>query len=407
MKKFILILSVISASIFLNACHNHAEDEHGHSHDEVATGTEGEEHHEDVNEVVLSAAQLEIIDVQYGSLEKKQLTATMKANGFLKVPNQNRASITSIMSGIVKQIYVQPGDFVKKGQVIATISNTTFVILQEEFLATKSKIVLANLELKRQIELQVGYAGASKNLQAAEAEMEALQTRSASLKKQLEMVGIQSNQLTNDNIRSEISITSPISGAISHIMVNIGDFVSAQNPVADVVDNSRLHVDLFVYEKDLAKLKVGQIIHFTLTSNPVKEYDAEIHAISNTFEANMKAVSVHAEVRGNKAGLIDGMNISALISLEDAVSNAVPNSAIVSHEGQDYILIVQEEQHEGQVLEAGALEFIRIPIIKGTSDLGYSEIASLQELPPKAKIVTNGAFFILAKMTNHGEGHSH
>jgi membrane fusion protein, heavy metal efflux system len=409
MRKFIQILTVISASIFLSACHNHdhEEDGHGHSHDAEVTDGHSDTHQEDAIEVVLSKEQLEIIDVQFSSMEKKQLTATLKANGFLKVPNQNRASITSLMNGIVKNIYVQPGDFVKKGQTIATISNTSFVELQENFLTTKSKIVLANLALKRQLDLQVGNAGAAKNLQAAEAELEALQTRMASLKKQLEMIGIQGNQLTNDNIRSEISITSPISGAISHILVNIGDFVDAQNSVADVVDNSRLHVDLFVYEKDLSKLKVGQLIHFTLTSNPVKEYDAEIHAISNTFEKNMKAVSVHAEVSGNKAGLIDGMNISAIISLEDAVSNAVPNSAIVSHEGQDYILIVQEDQHEGEILAEGSLEFVRIPIIKGTSDIGYSEIATLQEIPSNARIVTNGAFFILAKMTNQGEGHSH
>jgi cobalt-zinc-cadmium efflux system membrane fusion protein len=40
-----------------------------------------------------------------------------------------------------------------------------------------------------------------------------------------------------------------------------------------------------VYEKDLQKLKVGQTIHFTLTNNPGKEYDADVYAISNTFEA--------------------------------------------------------------------------------------------------------------------------
>lgn len=408
MKKFLLILYTIITSICINACHQHHEEtDHGHEHDSPALDSHSDEDHEDAHEVVLSKEQLDIIQVAFCAMEKKQLSATIKANGFLKVPNQNRASITSLMSGIVKQIYVQPGDFVKKGQAIASISNTSFVILQEDFLATQSKIVLANLELNRQIELQVGNAGSLKNLQTAEAELAALQTRAASLKKQLEMVGIQTNQLTNNNIQTSINIPSPITGAISHIVVNIGDFVDAQNAVADIVDNSRLHVDLFVYEKDLSKLKVGQLIHFTLTSNPVKEYDAEIHAISNTFEKDMKAVSVHAEVSGDKTGLIDGMNISALISLEEAISDAVPNSAIVSNEGQDYIVIVQEVLHEGEILEEGSLEFVRIPVIKGTSDLGFSEIKVLQAIPPNARIVSNGAFFILAKMTNQGEGHAH
>ena len=57
----------------------------------------------------------------------------------------------------------------------------------------------------------------------------------------------------------------------------------------------------------MQKLKVGQTIHFTLTNNPEKEYDADVYAISNTFEQNTKAVAVHAMVKGNKQGLIDGI----------------------------------------------------------------------------------------------------
>jgi multidrug efflux pump subunit AcrA (membrane-fusion protein) len=193
-----------------------------------------------------------------------------------------------------------------------------------------------------------------------------------------------------------------------------------------------------VYEKDLQKLKVGQTIHFTLTNNPGKEYDAEVYAISNTFEENTKAIAVHAKVKGDKQGLIDGMSITALVSLENATVDAVPTNAIVNHEGQDYIFIVtdahsEEEHHEekeitghqhdehghehsekeeehqedGEHHEEEGTTFEKIPIRKGTTDLGYSEITLLKEIPANSKVVVNGAFFILAKMNNKGEGHAH
>ena len=215
-------------------------------------------------------------------------------------------------------------------------------------------------------------------------------------------------------------------------MVNIGSYVDANNPIAEIVDNSQLHLDLYVYEKDLQKLKVGQTIHFTLTNNPGKEYDADVYAISNTFEQNTKAISVHAMVKGDKQGLIDGMSITALVSLENATVDAVPTNAIVNHEGQDYIFIVtdahKEEEHhseketaehkhdesghqhsekeEPEHKEEGTT-FEKIPIRKGTTDVGYSEITLLKEIPAKSKVVVNGAFFILAKMNNKGEAHSH
>ena len=64
------------------------------------------------------------------------------------------------------------------------------------------------------------------------------------------------------------------------------------------------------------------------------------------------------------------------------------------------------EQEEGAT-EEGTTTFERIPVVKGTSDIGYSEITLLKDIPANAKIVTKGAFFVLGKMTNAGEGHAH
>lgn len=388
--------------------------------------------HENSYTATLTAEQMKSIKIELGSIEKKQLTASLKANGILKVPNQNKANVTASLGGVIKSILVQTGTTVGKGQVIATISNNSFITLQEEFLSIYSKTELAQLEFTRQKELQQGNATALKNLQSAEAELKILKAKKASLQKQLEQIGINTAVLSSENIQSVVNITSPISGSISNVMVNIGSYVDANNPIAEIVDNSQLHLDLYVYEKDLQKLKVGQTIHFTLTNNPGKEYDADVYAISNTFEQNTKAIAVHAMVKGNKQGLIDGMSITALVSLENATVDAVPINAIVNHEGQDYIFIVtdahKEEEHHSKTEtaehkhdESGhqhsekeepehkeeGTTFEKIPIRKGTTDVGYSEITLLKEIPISSKIVVNGAFFILAKMNNKGEAHEH
>ncbi|MBK8280495.1 MAG: efflux RND transporter periplasmic adaptor subunit, partial [Saprospiraceae bacterium] len=53
-------------------------------------------------------------------------------------------------------------------------------------------------------------------------------------------------------------------------------------------------------------------------------------------------------VKGNKQGLIDGMTITALVSLENATVDAVPSDAIVNHEGADYIFIVNDTHSEDE-----------------------------------------------------------
>ena len=398
-----LILFTIAAF----SCHNHThESDHAHDH-----GAAQDTHHEAESMVYthLSPAQMASIGLETGQTEKKQLTASIKANGFLKVPNQNKATATAMLGGIVTAIQVQAGTTVQKGQSLVTISNPAFISLQEEYLTTQESVQMAQTELHRQKELQQGNANALKQVQAAESELKKLQTRKASLQKQLELIGINAAMLTPDQIRSTINIVSPIKGAISEVNVNMGSYVDANASIAEIVDHSQLHLDLYVFEKDLSKLKVGQIIHFTLTNYPGREYDARIFGVSNTFEPETKAIAVHAEVQGDKHGLIDGMSITALISLDQATVNALPVDAFVNYQGKDFIFIQTERPASVTLLpeETEDVFFKKIPISKGTTEVGYSEVTFLEAIPDNAPIVMKGAFFLMAKMTNQGEAHEH
>jgi hypothetical protein len=121
--------------------------------------------------------------------------------------------------------------------------------------------------------------------------------------------------------------------------------------------------------------------------------------LGSSFEGESKAVTVHARVQGNKTGLIDGMNVTAVISLNQATVPAVPSEAIITVEGQDYIF-AQTAIKEPKEKE---IAFERVPVAKGTSDVGYTEITLLKEIPKGSKIVVKGAFFVSAKMTNKEE----
>ncbi len=389
---------------------------------ETATTEEGHtDEHANTNTAILTDEQIKSIGIELGVIEEKQLTASLKTNGVLQVPNQNKASVNSLYSGVIKSLLIQPGNYVRKGQTIATIANPDFIQAQSEYLSVNSKIVLAELELKRQRDLNAGNAGALKNLQAAETELRTLGTLKSTLEQQIKLMGINPERLSNGKLISVLSISSPISGVVSNVIVKMGSFVDVSTPVAEIVDNSQLHLDLFVYEKDLPKLKNNQLIHFTLTNNPGKEYDAQIYSLGSSFEGESKAVTVHAKVQGDKTGLIDGMNITAVISLENQTLPAVPTEAIVNVAGQDYIFMVSEQHGEEEYkmdsvkhdvkTEAGhkdekGITFERIPVAKGTTDVGYTEITLLKEIPKDAKIVVKGAYFVLAKMTNSGE-HEH
>lgn len=429
MKKFFISAMLFFCFAAITACGGKSSS----TTETAATEEKHEDEHENTSTATLTEEQMKTIGVELGVIEEKELTSSLKANGILRVPNQNKASVNSIYSGVIKTLLVQPGSKVGKGQTIATISNPDFIQAQSQYLGVNAKITFAELEVKRQKELNEGNAGALKNLQSAETELRSLRTLKSTLAQQIQLMGINPARLANGKLISVLAVTSPISGVVSDVKVQMGSYVDVTTPVAEIVDNSQLHLDLSVYEKDLPNLKNNQLIHFTLTNNPGKEYDAQIFSLGSSFEGESKAVSVHAKVMGDKTGLIDGMNVTAIISLQKATVPAVPTDAIVNIAGQDYIFMVTDkhaenehheagkdtvkhdakEAHDHKETKAGSEEekgttFEKIPVAKGTTEVGYTQITLLKEIPKDAKIVVKGAFFVLAKMTNSGEGeHGH
>ncbi len=405
------ILSLAVLSLFAVSC--------GKKETAVEPKTEqAEERHEETSQTIaeLTEEQMKSVGVTLGAVEMKELTSTVKANGLLRVPNNRKATVTSLYGGVIKTISVQIGDFVRKGQVLATISNPEYIQLQERYLTINSRITYAQQEYRRQKELFDNDAGAKKNLQSADTELKSLRTQKSSLQRQLQLMGISPGSVANGNLRSGLVITSPISGTVSNINAQIGSYVDVSSPVLDVIDNHSIHLDLQVFEKDLPKMKVGQIVHFKLTNNPETEYDAKIYSIGSSFENESKTISVHANVTGNKEGLIDGMNITGIVSLDKSVTPAIPNDAIVEAEGKYYVFVQTSKKTEADEKEKNhgketnehskTLRFEKIDVVKGSTDMGYTAITPVSTISPDAKIVIKGAFFVNAKLSNSGE-HEH
>jgi RND family efflux transporter MFP subunit len=356
------------------------------------------------NFVSLADLQIKTAGIELGTIELKNLKSSIKANGMLTVPNQNKAFVTSVNSGVIRTLSIQPGNFVLKGQTIATIVNPDVAGMQRELQTTNAQINLAEIELKRQQELVEGNAAPLKNVQKVQTELTTLRATKNALQKQLKTMGIPVASVSSGNIITTLAVVAPISGTVSNVSAQIGSNIDPSTPIAEIVNNSQLHLDLFVYEKDLPKLHADQTIHFTLTNNPGKEYDAQVYSIGTAFASESKTIPVHAVVKGDKSGLIEGMNITAVISIGETVVPAVPNDAIVNYNGQDFIFALSDKPDKGTGQQKEGMNFERVKVVRGVSDIGFTEITLLKDLRPDAKIITKGAFFANAKMTNNGDG---
>lgn len=359
-----------------------------------------ETHEEEVsNFVSLNLSQLDVMNIELGSIKSINLGNTLKVNGQLELPPQNMASVSALLGGRVKSVGVIEGDFVKKGQVIARLENPEFIALQQKYLSLKSNLSFLENDYNRKKSLIKDGITSQKALQKAEADYLEGKSNLNATKSTLRILNVNLKSIENENLVSSISIVSPIKGYVQKISINIGKYVSPQQEMFDIIDNDFLHLGLNVFEKDINKAKVGQKITFTLTTQTDKIYDAEIFALGKAFEMDTRSVKVHAKIIGDHKGLLSGMFVEARILTDSKKANALPNEAFISENGLDYIFIQKNKDEDNIKLE-------KIQINKGISDLGFSEVVFINEIPKDALVVIKGAFYVNAEL-NKGEFGEH
>lgn len=384
----------------LSSCASQQEQDIAHELEAEPSEIVSESHAEEEDVAMLTIEQIATADIRLSLLERRNMTKKINANGALRVPNRRKGTVSAVYGGIIRSLNIELGDAVKAGQIIATIADPQFLLLQEQYLSAVNQRKLAEQNLQREQTLVDGQVGAGKNLEAAIAELDLLETRLASLKEQLQLVGVDASKLSAATILSELALKSPINGTVLSIHATLGQHVEASLPIVEIVDNQSLHLDLHIFERDLPSIRSGQKIVFTPTNNPTSTYQAVVVNIGSSFQNESKTIAIHCDVVGDKKGLFDGMNVTAVVSLTNEDVLAVPDEAIVGV-GEDSHIFVETSSSE-----ANHRAFRRIQIVRGTSNSGYTTITTVEQLTDLAQVVVKGAFFVQAVM-NKSEGHDH
>jgi membrane fusion protein, heavy metal efflux system len=343
-------------------------------------------------EVKLTAEQIKAIGLQTGFIQLRNLKTAIKVNGKLMLPPQNQAQVSLLIGGIVKDIFIKEGALVAQGQTLATIQNTEFIQLQQDYLQSSSALTYLKAEFERQKDLQKENINAGKTFQKAEADYKHEVSNYNSLKQKLKLYNVDANKLTDENISSTFNVVAPIAGNIHTISINIGKFAEPNKQLFDIVDNRYLHIDLTIFEKDISKVHEGQKITFTDANDPQHIHNATIFSINKAFEDGQQAVIAHAKIESVTETLLSGMFIEARINIDDSTTNTLPTEAVVSNGNEHFIFVEHETNSYKQVA-------VRV----GATDQGFTEIIPLEEVAQQQKIVVTGAYYLLSELTK-GEG---
>ena len=384
-----LFVGLVIASCSSDSGNQETEDKEKSGNEEVKKDSDG---------LQLTREQMQTVGVVIGSITQKNLDSVIKANGQLAVPPQNKANVSILSGGIINHISVIEGQQVKRGQLLATIKNQDLIKIQQDYLAAKNNFTYVQAEYSRQKQLQEAGAGTGKSFQLSQATYNSEQSRLTAYETQLRQLGIDPKKIANGNIVSQFPVLSPIGGTVGQITANTGAFVQPGTSIMEVVDNSKIHCDLTVFEKDLMHVRLGQKVSFQLTNQENQIITGTINGVNKSFENESKGVTVHAVINNKEQkDLIPGMYVTALISVGSRLSDAVPVDAVVRSEGKQFIFVVVTKNANGGV------KFKKAEVSTGVTELGFLQIKPLQQLPASAEVALKGAFYLQSKAAGGAE----
>jgi len=406
MKSIIKILTIMfMGSYLLIACNTKShEDAHGHGHDHAEEGEtqhqHGEEHEDKVH---FTEQQFTSLNMKVDTIRKRNLSTYVEANGQLEVPPQNEATVSTVIGANITDIKVIEGDQVSKGQVLAYASHPDLIQLQTEYIDVWNQLEFKEEDYKRQKKLYEEKVGSGKEFQRVRASYQSLKGKVLGLEAQLKLLHLVPASVLEGNISEKVAIKSPIDGFVRLVEVKIGQYVAPQKELFEIVNIDHVHADFMVYEKDISRVKVGQMIAFNVESNKDQTIYAEIYSVGKNFEQDPKAVHIHAEIENKDGMLLPGMYIRGRIIVDDQKNMALPQSAIV-REGNKYFVFSARKENDGHVTE---WEFTPVEVNVGVNDDDWIEVKPLQAISANTLIAYNNAYYLMAEMKKEEAEHSH
>ena len=266
-------------------------------------------------------------------------------------------------------------------------------------LGPKNKLVFAEAEFKRHTDLYKDDVYSEQNVQQVTVDYKNIKAMVKSLEQKLVLIGINPDQLNEDNISSAINLVSPIKGFIKAVNVNIGKSVSPNDVLFEIVNNEKLFLELTLFEKDAYRVVPGQKIRF-FVNNGDDVHDAVITQTGKAV-SNDKTLIVYASVVSASKKVIPGMYVNALIEESDIKVTSLPSDAVVSFDDKNYIFAFEKDKEEaGKAMT----EYRIVEVKKGITSSGYTEISLPGDFDLNtAKVVIKGAYNLLSAKKNAGE----
>lgn len=306
-----------------------------------ACGNSNEKSKDETEEIVL-------IPVEAGQVNRGDISAYYANTATLEA--EQEATVVSKVRGIIKELYVEEGDKVQAGQIIAKIDDEQY---QLEVNNTKATLNRLESNLNRNKELFDRNLVSAETFQNAQYEYE-------SQKATYELAQL---NLENSSVRS------PINGTISERFVKKGNMIGTDEQLYRVTDFRRLKAVLYVPEHEMSKIRKGQRAELRADALPNELFVGYVERISPVVDTQSGTFKATVYIDETRDLLSPGM-FSRVKIVYDTRENSrlIPRSAIISEDLNQSVFVVQDSLVFKRSIKTGYTNGQSVEVIDGLED---------------------------------------
>lgn len=277
------------------------------------------------------------------------------------IADENRViKVFPLVGGNVENVTVELGDYVRKGQVLATIRSGEVADFERQMIQAQSEVLVAEKNLKTAEELFESKLNSQREVTSAKKEVENAQAELNRIKEVFRIYGLGKTQ--------NYTVKAPIDGFVLSKNVNPGMQLRSDNneQIFTVGQISEVWVMANVNESDIPKVKLGMMADIKTISYGDEQFRGSVDKIYNVLDPETKAMKVR--IRLNNAGYKLKPEMHATVSLkfdEGGSMTAIPAGAVIFDRSKNWVMVFKDRSN---------IETREVDVYKMLNDVAYIRV---------------------------------
>ncbi|MDD5746652.1 MAG: efflux RND transporter periplasmic adaptor subunit [Candidatus Omnitrophica bacterium] len=283
------------------------------------------------------------------------------------------------VQGLVEEVNYRQGDMIKKDSVVARLRQIESQ-LKIDYNKAKLKSAMvgqAQLEKKVKMHQELYNIGAINRLKLAEVEAEA-----ANAKHQVEQTQVEIKSAEEELRKTELR--APNDCILSERNIEVGELVTPYNPKAmAVVEIDNVYAEVGVVERDVTKIKIGQLTRVYVDAYPDLPFEGMVNNIYPSLSDKTRTLPVEVILENKNHFLMPGMFARAdIVLFEKPGVISIPRISMKKMEETSLVYVIDEATNTAQerLVETGYESTDYVEIVRGLKEGDLVAISNTDQL---------------------------